>query len=44
MSLGFGLNLGLVREELQPLVAAKKEPEILQQLERRIERILGAQP
>jgi hypothetical protein len=42
--LGPHLDLDLVREELQPLVAAKEEPEILQQLERRIERILGPQP
>ncbi len=42
--LGHQLDLAQVHEELQPLVAAKEEPEILQQLERRVERILGAQP
>lgn len=42
--LGPHLGLDLVREELQPLVAAKDEPEILQQLERRIARILGPKP
>ena len=41
---GSRLDLNIVREELQPLVAAKEEPEILEQLERRIARILGAQP
>lgn len=41
---GSRLDLDLVREELQPLVAAKEEPEILEQLERRIARILGAKP
>ncbi|MGD9584013.1 MAG: nucleotidyl transferase AbiEii/AbiGii toxin family protein [Lysobacterales bacterium] len=41
---GRRLDLNLVREQLQPLVAAKQEPEILAQLERRIARILGAQP
>jgi len=41
---GNRLDLNLVREELQPLVDAKEEPEILEQLERRIKRILGVQP
>jgi hypothetical protein len=30
-----------VREELQPLAAAKEEPEILEQFENRVRRILG---
>jgi hypothetical protein len=42
--LGPHLDLDRVRNELQPLAAAKEEPEILQQLERRIVRILGPQP
>ena len=42
--LGSQLDLVLVREELQPLVAAKEEPEILDQFERRVARILGPQP
>lgn len=37
---GGKLNLELVREELRPLVEAKEEPDILEQLEKRIERIL----
>ncbi|MFN2334142.1 MAG: hypothetical protein ABR550_06925 [Wenzhouxiangellaceae bacterium] len=41
---GSRLDLDFVREQLQPLAAAKDEPEILEQLERRIARILGAQP
>ena len=40
---GSRLDLNMVREELQPLVAAKEEPEILEQLELRITRVLGAQ-
>ncbi len=39
--LGSQLNLDLVHEELQPLVAAKEEPGILDQFEQRIARILG---
>jgi len=41
---GSRLDLNIVREELQPLVAAKEEPEILEHLELRIARIIGAQP
>ena len=41
---GSRLDLRFVREQLPPLVAAKEEPEIMEQLERRIARILGAQP
>ena len=41
---GNRLDLNLVREELQPLVAAKEEPDILEQLEHRIKRILGVKP
>ena len=41
---GSRLDLDFVREQLQPLAVAKDEPEILEQLERRITRILGAQP
>lgn len=37
---GARLDLRLVREELRPLVEAKEEPDILAQLERRIERIV----
>ena len=39
---GSSLDLKFVCEELQPLVAAKDQPEILEQLERRIARIPGA--
>lgn len=42
--LGPQLDLILVREELQPLVAAKEEPDILDQLERRVARIFGELP
>lgn len=42
--LGRQLDLDLVRQELQPLVVAKEEPEILEQFEIRITRILGASP
>jgi hypothetical protein len=42
--IGIRLDLNHVRKELQPLVAAKEEPEILEQLELRITRILGGQP
>lgn len=40
---GGRLDLDFVREQLQPLAAAKDEPEILEQLALRITRILGAQ-
>ena len=39
--LGPRLDLTLVRDELQPLAAAKEEPEILEQFENRVRRILG---
>lgn len=38
------LGLNFLREQLQPLAAAKEQPEILAQLERRSARISGAQP
>jgi len=42
--LGPHLDLDLVREELQPLVTAKEEPEIFEQFELRVTRILGERP
>jgi len=37
-------DLDFVSEELKPLVAAKEEPEILEQFERRVARIPGEWP
>lgn len=42
--LGPHLDLDLVRKELQPLVTAKEEPEIFEQFELRVMRILGERP
>lgn len=38
---GARLNLDLVREEVSPLIAAKNEPELAEELEKRIKRHIG---